>query len=96
MTSHTQRQLFTVSNYHKTMQAGILTPEDIVELIDGEILKRSPIKSEHAGIHSKTLPFPAKPWLLNRLAWRYPSPDYLVNAPAAWRGSPARPHPETA
>lgn len=50
MTSHTQRQLFTVTDYHKMVDAGILTAEDRVELIEGEILKMSPIKSEHASV----------------------------------------------
>lgn len=48
-----QRRLFTVSDYYKMAEAGILSPEDRVELIRGEILKMSPIKSPHAGIINK-------------------------------------------
>jgi len=45
-----ERQLFTVHKYHKMMETGILTKEDRVELINGEIIKSSPIKSTHASI----------------------------------------------
>jgi Uma2 family endonuclease len=43
-----QRRLFTVSEYHEMAQAGILTEDDPVELIEGEILRMSPIGSRHA------------------------------------------------
>ncbi len=45
-----QRRLFTVSDYYKISDAGILSASDRVELIHGEILKMSPIKSQHAGV----------------------------------------------
>lgn len=48
-----QRRLFTVSDYYKMAEAGILSPDDRVELIRGEILKMSPIKSQHAGVINK-------------------------------------------
>lgn len=43
-----QRQLFTVDEYYKMAEVGILTPEDKVELINGEIIRMSPSNSEHA------------------------------------------------
>lgn len=43
-----KRRLFTVEEYYKMAEAGILTPESKVELINGEIIRMSPSKSEHA------------------------------------------------
>lgn len=39
---------FTVEQYHAMGRAGILTEDDRVELIGGEIVRMSPIGSEHA------------------------------------------------
>jgi len=42
------RRSFTVEEYHRMAQAGILGEDDRVELIDGEIVKMAPIGSRHA------------------------------------------------
>ncbi len=43
------RHKFTVEEYHKMAQAGILSEDDRVELIRGEIVDMTPIGSRHAG-----------------------------------------------
>jgi Uma2 family endonuclease len=43
------KRLFSVSEYYKMAEAGILTEEDRVELIEGEIRPMSPIGPRHAG-----------------------------------------------
>jgi Uma2 family endonuclease len=50
MAVQTQRKLFTVSDYYKMAEVGILESEERVELIRGEIFKMSPIKSFHASV----------------------------------------------
>lgn len=50
MAVQTQKKLFTVDDYYKMAEVGILEPEDRVELIHGEIIKMSPIKSLHSSI----------------------------------------------
>ena len=44
-----QPRLFTVEEYHRMGEAGILGEDDRVELINGEIVRMNPIGSPHAG-----------------------------------------------
>lgn len=54
MTAATTRQptrrRFTVGEYHRLAEAGVLQANDKVELINGEILQMSPTGSNHSGI----------------------------------------------
>jgi Uma2 family endonuclease len=43
----------TTERYQKMVAAGVLTPEDRVELIEGEILDMAPIGAEHAAITAR-------------------------------------------
>jgi hypothetical protein len=42
------RRPFTVDEYHRMAEAGILTHDDRVELLDGEIVEMTPASSPHA------------------------------------------------
>ncbi len=48
MTTQTRRRRFNVDEYYAMAEAGILTPDDRVELLDGEIFTMAPIGSRHA------------------------------------------------
>ena len=48
MSVQVARRYFTVEEYHRMGGAGVFSEDDRVELIEGEILKMSPIGSRHA------------------------------------------------
>jgi Uma2 family endonuclease len=43
------RRLFTVEEYHRMAEAGVLGADERVELIEGEIVQMAPIGPRHAG-----------------------------------------------
>jgi Uma2 family endonuclease len=50
MTVQLARRLFTVDDYYRMAEAGILHEDDRVELINGEIVEMVPIGSHHASV----------------------------------------------
>jgi len=57
-----QRWRFTVEDYHRLAEVGILGAQDRVELLDGELVKMSPIGTRHASTVARLN------WWLGRLA----------------------------
>lgn len=49
MVANPARHLFTVDDYYRMAESGILHEDDRVELIDGEIIDMAPIGPGHAG-----------------------------------------------
>ncbi|MFN3975278.1 MAG: Uma2 family endonuclease [Dehalococcoidia bacterium] len=54
MAVQVKRRLFTVEEYHRLAQAGILGEDDRVELLEGEIVEMAPIGSRHAACVKRT------------------------------------------
>lgn len=55
-----EKRLLTVDDYYKMAEFGILKPDERVELINGEIIKMSPVNSRYAGhvrLMNRTLNF---------------------------------------
>jgi Uma2 family endonuclease len=50
MATQVLQYLFTVEEYHRMAQAGILSEDDRVELIEGKIVEMTPIGSKHAAV----------------------------------------------
>lgn len=48
MSAQLERWHFNVDQYYRLAEAGVLQPDDRVELIDGEIIRMPPIGSPHA------------------------------------------------
>ena len=68
MTTQLQGRAFTVGEYYRMAEAAILTEEDRVELIAGQIVAMSPIGSQHAACVDR----------LNGLLHRPPRPAFIV------------------
>jgi Uma2 family endonuclease len=48
MAAQVARRMFSTEEFHRMAQVGILAEDDRVELIEGEIIRMSPIGSRHA------------------------------------------------
>jgi Uma2 family endonuclease len=55
MSAQLEPRRFNVTEYYQMAEAGILTPDDRVELIEGEVIKLSPIGSKHAACVSRII-----------------------------------------
>ncbi len=53
MSAQLEKRHFNVDEYYRMAEAGVLKPDDRVELIEGEIIDMSPIGSAHAGCVAK-------------------------------------------
>jgi Uma2 family endonuclease len=86
------RRRFTVDEYHRMIEAGILNEDDRVELIRGEIVQMAPIGSDHAScvarlthlmlgrLHGRVVLWPQNPLVI--LPDSEPEPDIIL---LAWR-----------
>lgn len=96
-----RRYRFTVEDYHRMAEAGILSEDDRVELIEGEILQMAPIGGEHAACVNgsarlliKRLDDRAVVSIQNPVrlsAGSEPEPDLMLLRPRAdqyWQGLP--------
>ncbi|HSE84154.1 MAG TPA: Uma2 family endonuclease [Thermodesulfobacteriota bacterium] len=69
MSVQVTKRYFNITEYYRMAEAGILSEDDRVELIKGEIIKMAPIGSRHAGCVSR----------LNNLLSRQVGGTALVN-----------------
>jgi Uma2 family endonuclease len=87
------KKLFTVEEYHRMGEAGILREGDRIELIDGEVIQMSPIGHKHVvcvtrvttsfirTFESRAVVGPGSPVRLSK--WTEPEPDIVVFKPRA-------------
>jgi len=61
-----RRHRWTVAAYHRLGETGILTEDDRIELIDGELLEMAPIGSPHADVVDRLAE-----WLILRAGGQY-------------------------
>lgn len=103
MAAKTLRRQFTLAEYYRMGEAGILTEDDRVELIEGEIIQLPPIGDPHAwcvnrvnrlfvlGIGDQGVVSPQNPFRLSQRS--EPVPDIVIIHP---RARLAGPHPTPA
>ena len=95
------RRLFTVEEYHRMADAGILREDERIELIDGEIVEMAPIGNRHLGcvinltrlfitrLDDRAVVSPQNPVVI--LPRSEPQPDLLLLRPLAVSYSQHRP-----
>lgn len=57
MTVQLKRRSFTVEEYYKLAEVGIIKDSDKVELINGDIIRISPIGSKHAATVNRLIKY---------------------------------------
>lgn len=97
------RHRLRVEDFQKMGSAGILTEDDRVELIDGDLIDMTPIGSEHAGVIdwlNQTLTLSCGPSAIIRIQspllldeYSQPQPDILVLRPREDYYRKAHPRP---
>jgi Uma2 family endonuclease len=97
------RRRFTVDEYHRMGEAGVLTEDDRVELLDGEIVQMSPIGPPHASTVARLTKLlvrrfgdRATIWVQNPIIldrWSEPQPDLCVLAERSDFYADAHPRP---
>src|SRR5437763_8245671 len=81
------KRYFNVDEYHRMAEAGILSEDDRVELIEGEIVEMSPIGVRHNACIDR----------LNALLNRYATPSAIVRVQGSVRLSDlSEPQPDIA
>lgn len=97
------RRRFTMEEYHRMAQTGILTEDDRVELIEGEIIQRTPVGQRHAAcvarltrrliqaLGDRALVWPQNPLRLPRDTEPHPDVVLLRPRPDDYFRYPARP-----
>jgi Uma2 family endonuclease len=81
------RHLWTVDEYHRMGEVGILHPTDRIELIDGEIIHMAPVGSPHVG----------SVFALNRLLTRAVPHEVIVSIQSPIQmGDRTEPEPDVA
>jgi len=91
MRAQVARRPFTTEEYHRMAEAGILSEDDRVELIEGEIVRMSPIGTRHSAcvdrlnalfarrFHRRAIVRVQNPIVLSR--WTEPQPDLTILRP---------------
>ncbi|MEW6210423.1 MAG: Uma2 family endonuclease [Acidobacteriota bacterium] len=87
MSVQIEKRYFSVADYYRMLDAGILSTDDRVELIEGDVLRMSPIGSRHAACVKR----------LNRLFSRQIGKNAIISVQAPVRlGDFSEPQPDIA
>jgi Uma2 family endonuclease len=106
MAVHLEKRLFTVDEYQRMIETGILTEDDRVELIKGEVVKMPSIGPDHAACVARLTILFAEQLGRRVVIWKQsplrlpdnsvPEPDITLLKPRADFYSNALPTPEDA